>query len=199
MFSAHAKLLIISIGILLNWNHGTKTNRNQNLSENEFEFKFTNLHFTPQTQIHYNFGIELVFLILLFAAPDPPSNLSVSVRGGKTALISWSPPSTGNFTSFKLRVIIKMYKNKLFIRKVCVITMCNNPTPTRRYWAYQIHWPQIVQYQSRKVNFSIRYVIWYLEPVIKCKPILYLIIVNRLHIQAEILQQVSPMSHLYNF
>ncbi|XP_049825437.1 tyrosine-protein phosphatase 10D isoform X2 [Aethina tumida] len=36
--------------------------------------------------------------------PDPPSNLSVSVRSGKTAVISWSPPSQGSFTSFKLKI-----------------------------------------------------------------------------------------------
>ncbi|CAH0561415.1 unnamed protein product [Brassicogethes aeneus] len=36
--------------------------------------------------------------------PDPPSNLSISVRSGKTAVISWSPPSQGSFTSFKLKI-----------------------------------------------------------------------------------------------
>ncbi|KAJ8967210.1 hypothetical protein NQ314_003040 [Rhamnusium bicolor] len=36
--------------------------------------------------------------------PDPPSGLSVSVRSGKTAIISWSPPSQGSFTSFKLKI-----------------------------------------------------------------------------------------------
>lgn len=41
---------------------------------------------------------------VLFTAPDPPSNLSVSVKSGKSAVISLSPPSKGNFSSFKLRV-----------------------------------------------------------------------------------------------
>lgn len=40
-----------------------------------------------------------------FKAPDPPSNLSVSVKSGKIALITWSPPSQGNFTSFKLKIL----------------------------------------------------------------------------------------------
>lgn len=40
----------------------------------------------------------------LFTAPDPPSNLSVSVRSGKSAVISLSPPPKGNYSSFKLRV-----------------------------------------------------------------------------------------------
>lgn len=41
----------------------------------------------------------------VFIAPDPPSNLSVSVKSGKIALITWSPPSQGNFTSFKLKIL----------------------------------------------------------------------------------------------
>ncbi|CAH1159779.1 unnamed protein product [Phaedon cochleariae] len=36
--------------------------------------------------------------------PDPPSGLSVNVRSGKTAIISWDPPSQGSFTSFKLKI-----------------------------------------------------------------------------------------------
>lgn len=44
-------------------------------------------------------------LLFLFPAPDPPSNLSVSVKSGKIALITWSPPSQGNFSSFKLKIL----------------------------------------------------------------------------------------------
>lgn len=40
----------------------------------------------------------------LISVPDPPSNLSVSVRSGKTAIISWSPPAQGSFSSFKLKI-----------------------------------------------------------------------------------------------
>lgn len=56
----------------------------------------------------YNRYFRLVFPVhqLTIAAPDPPSNLSVAVRNDKTAVISWSPPSQGNFSSFKLRVSI---------------------------------------------------------------------------------------------
>ncbi|RZC39021.1 Y phosphatase and/or fn3 domain containing protein [Asbolus verrucosus] len=36
--------------------------------------------------------------------PDPPSNLSVSVRSGKSAVISWSPPAHGSYSSFKLKI-----------------------------------------------------------------------------------------------
>lgn len=38
-------------------------------------------------------------------APDPPSNLSVTVRSGKNALITWSPPTQGNYSSFKLKIL----------------------------------------------------------------------------------------------
>ncbi|XP_030754681.1 tyrosine-protein phosphatase 10D-like [Sitophilus oryzae] len=36
--------------------------------------------------------------------PDPPSGLSVYVRSGKQAVISWSPPANGSYTSFKLKI-----------------------------------------------------------------------------------------------
>lgn len=36
--------------------------------------------------------------------PDPPSNLSVAVRNGKQAVISWSPPAHGSYSSFKLKI-----------------------------------------------------------------------------------------------
>ncbi|XP_018572478.1 tyrosine-protein phosphatase 10D [Anoplophora glabripennis] len=36
--------------------------------------------------------------------PDPPSGLSVQVRNGKSAIISWDPPAQGSFTSFKLKI-----------------------------------------------------------------------------------------------
>ncbi|XP_051172997.1 tyrosine-protein phosphatase 10D-like isoform X1 [Leptopilina boulardi] len=36
--------------------------------------------------------------------PDPPSNLTVSVRNGKSAIVYWSPPDKGNYTGFRLRV-----------------------------------------------------------------------------------------------
>lgn len=39
-----------------------------------------------------------------FSAPDPPSNLTVSVRNGKTAIVYWAPPAQGNYSGFRLRV-----------------------------------------------------------------------------------------------
>ncbi|KAG4079096.1 hypothetical protein HA402_001067 [Bradysia odoriphaga] len=59
-----------------------------------------NLFYTNATL--HNF---LAWTVSITTAPDPPSNLSVSVRSGKTAVISWSPPTQGNFTSFKLRIL----------------------------------------------------------------------------------------------
>uniref|UniRef100_A0A8D8Q8Q7 protein-tyrosine-phosphatase n=1 Tax=Cacopsylla melanoneura TaxID=428564 RepID=A0A8D8Q8Q7_9HEMI len=37
--------------------------------------------------------------------PDPPTNLSVNVRSGKTAQVSWSPPTSGKWSGFKLKVV----------------------------------------------------------------------------------------------
>lgn len=43
-------------------------------------------------------------------APDPPTNLTVTVKGGKTAHVQWSPPLLGNYNGFKLKVkIFKAY------------------------------------------------------------------------------------------
>lgn len=50
------------------------------------------------------FHLQIMFRCFLFAAPDPPSNLSVAVRTGKNAVISWSPPAQGNYSAFKLKV-----------------------------------------------------------------------------------------------
>ncbi|XP_050304199.1 tyrosine-protein phosphatase 10D isoform X2 [Anthonomus grandis grandis] len=36
--------------------------------------------------------------------PDPPSGLSVYVKSGKQAIVTWSPPSQGSYTSFKLKI-----------------------------------------------------------------------------------------------
>jgi receptor-type tyrosine-protein phosphatase beta len=57
------------------------------------------LYYTNST--HHN---RETWTVSITTAPDPPSNLSVAVRSGKNAIISWSPPTQGNFTSFKLKV-----------------------------------------------------------------------------------------------
>ncbi|XP_008203382.1 tyrosine-protein phosphatase 10D isoform X5 [Nasonia vitripennis] len=36
--------------------------------------------------------------------PDPPSNLTVSVKSGKSAVVYWEPPRHGNYSGFRLRV-----------------------------------------------------------------------------------------------
>nr|CAD7427319.1 unnamed protein product [Timema monikensis] len=47
----------------------------------------------------------LTWTASITTAPDPPSNLSVNVRSGKVAHVSWSPPVQGHFTSFKLKML----------------------------------------------------------------------------------------------
>lgn len=54
-------------------------------------------------------------ICFLFPAPDPPSNLSVSVRSGKSAVISLSPPPKGNYSSFKLRVSTEQRTSRISI------------------------------------------------------------------------------------
>ncbi|KAF7405885.1 hypothetical protein HZH68_005254 [Vespula germanica] len=46
----------------------------------------------------------LTWAASITTAPDPPSNLTVSVRNGKTAIVYWSPPAQGNYSGFRLRV-----------------------------------------------------------------------------------------------
>nr|CAD7463822.1 unnamed protein product [Timema tahoe] len=47
----------------------------------------------------------LTWTASITTAPDPPSNLSVNVRSGKVAHVSWSPPVQGHFASFKLKML----------------------------------------------------------------------------------------------
>ncbi|CAK9816464.1 Tyrosine-protein phosphatase 10D [Anthophora quadrimaculata] len=46
----------------------------------------------------------LTWTASITTAPDPPSNLTVSVRNGKTAIVYWAPPAQGNYSGFRLRV-----------------------------------------------------------------------------------------------
>ncbi|XP_044018714.1 tyrosine-protein phosphatase 10D isoform X2 [Aphidius gifuensis] len=46
----------------------------------------------------------LTWTASITTAPDPPSNLTVSVHNGKTALVYWSPPNQGNYSGFRLRI-----------------------------------------------------------------------------------------------
>ncbi|XP_058822089.1 tyrosine-protein phosphatase 10D isoform X2 [Topomyia yanbarensis] len=58
------------------------------------------LYYTNST--HHDW---LTWTVSITTAPDPPSNLSVAVRSGKSAIISWSPPSQGNYSAFKLKIL----------------------------------------------------------------------------------------------
>lgn len=41
---------------------------------------------------------------IYISAPDPPSNLTVQVKNGKTAVVYWEAPKKGNYTGFRIRV-----------------------------------------------------------------------------------------------
>lgn len=41
----------------------------------------------------------------MLLAPDPPSNLSIHIKSGKTVQLVWDPPEMGGFTKFKLRLL----------------------------------------------------------------------------------------------
>ncbi|XP_065202052.1 tyrosine-protein phosphatase 10D-like [Planococcus citri] len=47
----------------------------------------------------------LTWTAAITTPPDPPLNLSVNIRGGKTAQISWSGPLAGEFSGFKMKVL----------------------------------------------------------------------------------------------
>lgn len=42
---------------------------------------------------------------VIVTPPDPPTNLSVTIRGGKTAVISWSAPLVGDYHSYRMKVV----------------------------------------------------------------------------------------------
>ncbi|XKL64252.1 hypothetical protein PGB90_004338 [Kerria lacca] len=41
----------------------------------------------------------------IYTPPDPPTNLTVTIRGGKTAQINWNPPTAGEYSGFKMKVL----------------------------------------------------------------------------------------------
>ncbi|XP_072759919.1 tyrosine-protein phosphatase 10D-like [Anoplolepis gracilipes] len=47
----------------------------------------------------------LTWTASIMTPPDPPSNLTVSVPNGKTAIVYWSPPAQGNYSGFELRML----------------------------------------------------------------------------------------------
>lgn len=45
-----------------------------------------------------------VIMNVLISAPEPPTNLTVSLGRNKQATISWAPPSHGDYTGFRFKV-----------------------------------------------------------------------------------------------
>ncbi|XKL59004.1 hypothetical protein PGB90_000020 [Kerria lacca] len=41
----------------------------------------------------------------IYTPPDPPTNLTVTIRGGKTAQINWDPPTAGEYSGFKMKIL----------------------------------------------------------------------------------------------
>ena len=46
----------------------------------------------------------LTWTASITTAPDPPSDLQVSVEAGQRAEVAWQPPATGQHSGFKLKV-----------------------------------------------------------------------------------------------
>uniref|UniRef100_A0A6P7G206 protein-tyrosine-phosphatase n=1 Tax=Diabrotica virgifera virgifera TaxID=50390 RepID=A0A6P7G206_DIAVI len=106
--------------------------------------------------------------------PDPPSGLSVDVRSGKTAIISWESPAQGSFTSFKLKInplvhisepkqqpiIIDNVDNNMYVLKDLV------PGATYQVQAFTVFEnKESVAYTSRnfttKPNTPGKFIVWF--------------------------------------
>lgn len=138
---------------------------------------------------------SIVCVWILFAAPDPPSNLSVSVKSGKSAVISLSPPSKGNFSSFKLRVStvkywqnIKWWNIQMSYNSIFLLSKWYS----FRYWVCRIISLQIEPFPLKPMSCNTMYAICRLEPATKFKHLPCLIIGNHWRTLVAILQQVSP-------
>lgn len=55
-----------------------------------------------------------MLLFFCVVAPDPAANLSINVRGGKSAIVSWNPPALGHYSGFKMKVLQNSYKIQRF-------------------------------------------------------------------------------------
>ncbi|RZF35702.1 hypothetical protein LSTR_LSTR009570 [Laodelphax striatellus] len=53
----------------------------------------------------------LTWTASIITDPDPPSNLTVNVRVGKTAQVTWNPPALGHYTGFKMKVLPLVEQN----------------------------------------------------------------------------------------
>ncbi len=63
------------------------------------KYDFT-LYFTNSTVTD-----SLAWQGFIFTPPDPPTNLTVVIKGGRTAQISWNVPLAGEFSGFKMKVV----------------------------------------------------------------------------------------------
>lgn len=87
-----------------------------NRKKKKYKYLGGTLVFRKSWSLHeiWNFFARCIFWFLSLmtndkilknsTAPDPPSNLTVTARNGKSAIVSWAPPAQGNYTGFRLRV-----------------------------------------------------------------------------------------------
>lgn len=71
---------------------------NDNADQNVITFQMAHLYIVLLSMNLFN---VIVFCVL---APDPAANLSINVRGGKSAIVSWNPPALGHYSGFKMKV-----------------------------------------------------------------------------------------------
>ncbi|XP_037938051.1 tyrosine-protein phosphatase 10D isoform X1 [Teleopsis dalmanni] len=114
----------------------------------------------------------LTWTVTITTAPDPPSNLSVQVRSGKNAIISWSPPIQGNYSSFKIKVLglseASSSYNRTFLVENALQHSAKELTPGATYQvqAYTIYDnKESVAYTSRnfttKPNTPGKFIVWF--------------------------------------
>ncbi|KAG5683461.1 hypothetical protein PVAND_012739 [Polypedilum vanderplanki] len=116
----------------------------------------------------------LTWTVSITTAPDPPSNLSVSVQSGKMATIQWSPPLQGNFSSFKLRILSLSDQQNSYINRTISVTddsfkhVLKDLTPgvTYQIQAYTLFdGKESVAYTSRnfttKPNTPGKFIVWF--------------------------------------
>ncbi|XP_044737307.1 tyrosine-protein phosphatase 10D-like isoform X2 [Chrysoperla carnea] len=76
----------------------------QGLPGTKYDFR---LYYSNETYTDW-----LTWTASITTAPDPPANLSVSVRGGKTAIVSWDPPAQGGHSSYRMKLVPLSHSDK---------------------------------------------------------------------------------------
>lgn len=61
------------------------------------------------TKTKQMFKVALFYTALCCTAPEPPTNLTVTLGRNKQASISWSPPAQGDYTGFRFKVFFMIY------------------------------------------------------------------------------------------